>query len=290
MQILKSLEKNINLRPSIKIENLVITPIVLDDFHHDQKIVSFDTLFDSHLAEAKEVSDEGIVSRINIINKSKKYLFITDGEAIIGAKQNRISERSVILNEDSETIIPVYCVENARWGYRNNRDFSKSDFSISPKSRDRKAEFLKHKEDYHIQNMVWRDVEELSEKNSSYSSTSDLGEVLNSINYNDAINIFDDIEFNGFIVFGSGRPFIEIFSSKENSKKQLQKSIKTWLADQNIVQENISDPNKILDQFLNSTWLQDESIGLEQAFNSHGLNNGRSILMDDKFIHSYFYL
>ena len=54
MQILKSLEKNINLRPSIKIENLVITPIVLDDFHHDQKIVSLDTLFDSHLAEAKK--------------------------------------------------------------------------------------------------------------------------------------------------------------------------------------------------------------------------------------------
>ena len=26
------------------------------------------------------------------------------------------------------------------------------------------AEFLKHKEDYHVQNMVWRDVEELSEK------------------------------------------------------------------------------------------------------------------------------
>ena len=49
--------------------------------------------------------------------------------------------------------------------------------------------------------MVWRDVEELSEKNCSYSSTSDLGEVLNSINYNDEINIFDDIEFNGFIVW-----------------------------------------------------------------------------------------
>ena len=131
MQILKSLEKNINLRPSIKIENLVITPIVLDDFHHDQKIVSLDTLFDSHLAEAKEVSDEGIVSRINIINKSKNYLFITDGEAIIGAKQNRISERSVILNEESETIIPVYCVEHGRWGYRNKRFFKKRFFNIS---------------------------------------------------------------------------------------------------------------------------------------------------------------
>ena len=161
MQILKNLEKNISLRSSIKIESLVITPVVLNEFYHNDKIVSFDILFDNHLAEAKEVSDEGIVSRINIINKSEQFLFITDGEAIVGAKQNRISERSVILNEVSETTIPVYCVERGRWGYRNNRDFSKSEFSISPKSRDRKAEFLKYKEDSHIQNMVWQDVDEL---------------------------------------------------------------------------------------------------------------------------------
>ena len=290
MQILKNLEKNISLHSSIKIENLVITPIVLDEFYHNDKIVSFDTLFDSDLAEAKEVSDEGIVSRINIINKSKNFLFITDGEAIVGAKQNRISERSVILNEVSETIIPVYCVERGRWGYRNNRDFSKSEFSISPKSRDRKAEFLKHKEDSYIQNMVWQDVDELSQKNASYSSTSDLGEVLNSKNYDYAIDEFKDIAFNGFIVSGSGRPFIEIFSDKENSKKQLNKSIKTWLADQNNVQESIIDPNSCLRQFLNSSWSIDDSIGLEKAFNADGLNNGRSIFLDDKIIHSYFYL
>ena len=77
--------------------------------------------------------------------------------------------------------------------------------------------------------MVWRDVEELSEKNCSYSSTSDLGEVLNSINYNDEINIFDDIEFNGFIVFGSGRPFVEIFPVKKIPKNNCKNQLKHGL-------------------------------------------------------------
>ena len=128
MQILKNLEENIKLKSSIKIENLVITPIVFNDFHHEHKIVSLDDLFDRQLAMAKEISDQGIVSRVNIINKSEQLLFISDGESIVGAKQNRISERSVILKEMSETIIPVYCVEKGRWGYRNSRDFSKVNF------------------------------------------------------------------------------------------------------------------------------------------------------------------
>ena len=46
MQILKNLEENIKLKSSIKIENLVITLIILNDFNHDHKIVSLDSLFD----------------------------------------------------------------------------------------------------------------------------------------------------------------------------------------------------------------------------------------------------
>ena len=44
-------------------------------------------------------------------------------------------------------------------------------------------------------------------KNSSFSQTSDLGEVLNSRNYDEAFKKFRDMEFNGFIVCGSGRPY-----------------------------------------------------------------------------------
>ena len=289
MQILKNLEENVKLKSSIKIENLVITPIVLNDFNHEHKIVSLDELFDRQLAEAKEISDQGIVSRVNIVNKSKQLLFISDGEAIVGAKQNRISERSVILKEMSETIIPVYCVEKGRWGYRNSRDFSKSEFSLSPKSRDKKAEYLKHKEAHQIQSMVWKDVDDLSEKNSSFSQTSDLGEVLNSRNYDEAFKKFRDMEFNGFIVCGSGRPFIEIFSDKLNCKKQFLKSIKTWLSDQNFENKRYSTSKKYLDHFLQSFWNKDESVGIERAFSSEGNDNGRSIFFNDQLIHAYKY-
>ena len=290
MQILKNLEENIKLKSSIKIENLVITPIILNDFNHDHKIVSLDSLFDRHLAEAKEISDQGDVSKVNIINKSNQLLFITDGEAIIGAKQNRVSERSVILKELSETTIPVYCVERGRWGYKSSRGFEKSEFSISAKSRDRKAELLKYNEENQIQSMVWQDVDDISEKNVSFSSTSDLGEVLKSRNYDDAIDKFKELEFNGYIVSGTGRTFIEIFSDREIAKKQLTKSIKIWLADQDEIHNMTVDLNICKNKLLDSKWSIDKNIGLEEAFNADGFNNGRSIFYNQNLIHAYFYI
>ena len=222
-------------------------------------------------------------------NKSRQLLFIADGEAIIGAKQNRVSERSVILNEDSESIIPVYCVERGRWNYRNSRDFSKSEFSISAKSRDKKAEYLKHNEEHQIQDMVWNDIDELSEKNASHSYTSDLGEVLNARNYDDILEKFNNVDYNGFLVSGTGRPFIEIFSDKTNCKKQLQKSIKSWISDQNERKETDLDVNVCIEKFLNSQWDLEESIGLEKAYSSKENENGRSIFFKDQLVHSYIY-
>jgi hypothetical protein len=59
LQIHKNLEEVIKLNSPIKVENLLITPIKLENFYHDHKIVSFDTLFDRGLAEAEEISHEG---------------------------------------------------------------------------------------------------------------------------------------------------------------------------------------------------------------------------------------
>ena len=65
------------------------------------------------------------------------------GKQISRAKQNRISQTTIILNPFSETIIPVNCIERGRWSYSSDRSFNKSEYSISPKMRDKKAEILK---------------------------------------------------------------------------------------------------------------------------------------------------
>lgn len=291
MQIFKDIFKDISFQEIININNLKIIPIQINGLSHDERIIPFDNLFDKGLAKAEEVSADGVVSKIKIINESDNLLFISDGEAIVGAKQNRIAERSVIIKDQSDTVVPVYCVERGRWGYRH-RDgprFSKSEFSLSPRTRDKKAEFLKSSRNRDTQSMVWQDIDEFSEKVNYSSETSDLGDILNSRNDENLFKKVEKVNSNGYIVLGTGRPFIEVFSHNEICKKHLNKSIRIWAADENNVAETYDKPQNYIDKFNNSEWDKEVSIGLENAFSSKGDNNGRAIFHDEKLVHSYMY-
>ena len=148
----------------ISIGGLKLYPINFDNNKLPFKISTFDQLYDIEKVEANEIGEEGIVSKIEIHNKSNDYLVIFDGEAIIGAKQNRISEQTVILFPNSRTIIPVNCVERGRWNFRDERKFSKSNFAASPKMRSKKAEMLKEQSYERVQSEVWNEIDMLSEK------------------------------------------------------------------------------------------------------------------------------
>ena len=99
----------------------------------------FDDLYDRDQVKALEIGEAGIVQEITLKNESLSNLLLFDGEAIIGAKQNRISERTVILQSNSETQIPVNCVERGRWQFDEDVHFAKSNFSASPRMKSRKA-------------------------------------------------------------------------------------------------------------------------------------------------------
>ena len=67
--------------------------------------------------------------------------------------------------------------------------------------------------------MVWQDIEEFSEKVNYSSSTSDLGDILKSRKNDNLFKKIEKVNSNGYIVFGTGRPFIEVFSDNEICKK-----------------------------------------------------------------------
>ena len=125
---------------------------------------SIDQLFENDLASVQEIGIEGRVEEVRVNNFSKDFLFISDGEAIIGAKQNRIAERSVIIAPFYSQKIPVKCVEQNRWNYEEGMEFAKSDFVLNPKAREEKAELLKKGENNKIQSVVWKNINDLIPK------------------------------------------------------------------------------------------------------------------------------
>ena len=62
-----------------------------------------------------EVSDGGRVPELQVVNDSPRYVLIVDGEELVGAKQNRIVNLTILVPPKTSLTIPVSCVEAGRW-------------------------------------------------------------------------------------------------------------------------------------------------------------------------------
>ena len=70
-------------------------------------------------AEITEISAQGSVPELRFINKSAKPVLILDGEELVGAKQNRVVNLSILVPANATLTIPVSCVEAGRWRARS---------------------------------------------------------------------------------------------------------------------------------------------------------------------------
>jgi len=71
------------------------------------------------LIEVTELSEGGSVPTLKVRNGGDALVFLMAGEHLVGAKQNRVLNASLLVPAKSELPIPVSCVEAGRWAYRS---------------------------------------------------------------------------------------------------------------------------------------------------------------------------
>ena len=77
--------------------------------------MALDEALDRKLVEVTEVDAAGSVPDLLVKNCGKRSVLIIDGEEVVGAKQNRVVNTSILLPAESTTKIPVSCTEAGRW-------------------------------------------------------------------------------------------------------------------------------------------------------------------------------
>ncbi len=83
-----------------------------------------------------EVSDGGSVPYLQAVNAGPWPVLIFDGEELVGAKQNRIANATIMVGV-GKTILPVSCVEQGRWS-RKSHSFSSGAYASHPRLRQAK--------------------------------------------------------------------------------------------------------------------------------------------------------
>ena len=88
-----------------------------------------------------ETSAAGSVPELVVANPLDEWVLLYDGEELVGAKQNRILNLTVLVAAESVTPIPVSCVEAGRW-HRRSPTFAAAAHTAGPQLRLRKARAL----------------------------------------------------------------------------------------------------------------------------------------------------
>ena len=74
----------------------------------------------------------GSVPQLVLKNAGTLPVLLLDGEHLEGAMQNRVLNATVLAAPEHETVIPVSCVEQGRWGYRGSAGEPSVGFSSAP--------------------------------------------------------------------------------------------------------------------------------------------------------------
>jgi hypothetical protein len=148
-------------------DNLTVFPL-LSDAAVSLAYLMLDEALQKEVVEVAEVDESGEVSRLKVINRSDLPVLILDGEELVGAKQNRIVNTTILIAAESMTIIPVSCVEQGRWTYRTNRFFSEKRMMTS-RMRASKAvkvqDCLSMRAEFAAdQGSVWQNIREMAER------------------------------------------------------------------------------------------------------------------------------
>lgn len=111
----------------------------------------------------EEVDESGSVSNLRVENKGDLRVLFLEGEELVGAKQNRILNTSLLVAANSNLVIPVSCVEGGRWRYQSRFFAHSGSHSPSKLRRTLKASVSKsarekrsHRSD---QSEIWREVD-----------------------------------------------------------------------------------------------------------------------------------
>src|SRR5579885_1858551 len=97
----------------IEHRGIVITPL----FPRHDPVAEYLTLDDAlpRGFRVHEVSQAGAVPELLVENPLSEDVLLYDGEELVGAKQNRILNVSVLVAAGAKLPIPVSCVEEGRW-------------------------------------------------------------------------------------------------------------------------------------------------------------------------------
>ena len=251
-----------------------------------------------------ELDGGASVPELSITNNSTGYVLLVDGEELVGAKQNRVLNTTLIIQPGKNMRIPVSCTEAGRWEYRS-KNFQDSGVVLPFRNRYNKkvsidselASSGKYKSN---QGQVWDDISRLEADSDSFSPTSAMRDI-----YESKMPSLEEFvlalqpepgQVGMLVYFGEEIAGLEIFSKESAFKSLAPKLIKSYAIDllsgrgDTSPQESYTSTDEFISGLRSATAESYKSVGEGWDYRFSGESvTGTALCYDEEVIHAAFY-
>ncbi len=161
-------------------KNLALFPL-LSSYRAAVDYITLDEAINEDLIEVTEVDETGSVPELRVENRHSGMVLIMDGDELVGAKQNRIVNTTILIPPKSTMVIPVSCVEEGRWHYEGKR-FRSENRVLSHELRAAKAGQVNENLRAHgaylaDQGVLWEQISRKASRMRTYSPTGAMADI-----------------------------------------------------------------------------------------------------------------
>lgn len=230
--------------------NLTIFPLKSNRAQSGSKYLLLEEAIKRQALRVEEISQAGSVPELKVVNSADLPVMILDGEELLGAKQNRVLNLTVLVPAHSTINVPVSCVESGRWRYTSA--------SLSPSKQMQYAEgraskaaqvsdsFISSGARTSQQGQIWADIARKFEKLGTSSSSDSMADMYtaHSKRIEEYVSAFSAVEGQVGAVFAiNGRVHgLELFDRSSTFREVFPKFIRAYALDAIDSATNESNP------------------------------------------------
>ncbi|MGE3806983.1 MAG: DUF6569 family protein [Gemmataceae bacterium] len=296
--MLTSYRSRVRVGDPINYRNLAVFPLYAEELQAADYRLSDEALADQQVL-VREVGQEGSVPDLVVENRTNVPVLFLEGEELVGAKQNRVLNASVLVPALSELKVPVSCVEQGRWRY-SKESFDSSQSMCSSQLRHKlKASVsasLKmrrgHRADQHA---VWQEVARQQHALGAASQTLAMSDtfIFNKSQideYQDKLN-YPEGAVGLAVALGARVLSFDLFDQPATCRKVWGRLLSGYVLD--ALEDNVSGAGAsraaveiYLNGALDADWQASPSVGVGQELRTEiGSRHGSALCWQGRAIH-----
>jgi hypothetical protein len=249
--------------------------------------LTLDEALEQQALEVTEVGAGGRVPTLKVANKSDRMVFLMAGEELVGGKQNRVLNASMMVPAKGQMPIPVTCVERGRWGYKSTRFSSGATSSHSHlrmmMSRQVTGSYKAVGAPKSDQGAVWSEVARKMDKMGSKSSSDALHDLFAHYakKLDELVGNFSLPDGSNGAAFALGGKIVgaDLFDKPGTLKKLWSKLVRSYAADA------LEDPKEKSPEVAServTEWLRAASSAKQHWFDSPGV--GKDVRLEGEML------